>query len=135
MIRRKKRIIRKKGSKNKGSVFVSLIRLGSMLLVFLILVFSVCTAGYVIFFRTVLAEETPSGRNSVILRAAQFRPHQTGCWRFQPGFPLSRQQVIRNESRLFSRSPGLMFERSLTGEHHGDFGVCFVTGLDGFEIA
>ena len=67
MIHRKKKIIRKKVSKKKGSVFVGIARLCSVLFLFLILVFSVCTVGYVIFFRTVFAQEIPPSMKSTVV--------------------------------------------------------------------
>ncbi len=50
-----KKAPRKKASKKKGLAIRSIVRLFSFLILFLVLVFSVCTVGYVIFFRTVFA--------------------------------------------------------------------------------
>jgi len=66
MMQRKKKTTRKKTSKKKASVSVNIIRLFSLLFLFLILVFSVCTVGYVIFFRTVVAQEIPAASGSAI---------------------------------------------------------------------
>jgi len=52
MIPQKKKAPRKKASKKKGWAIRSIVRLCSFLILFLILVFSVCTVGYVIFFQT-----------------------------------------------------------------------------------
>ena len=67
MIQRKKKTIRKKVSKKKGSPLGGLVRLCSALFLFLVLVLSVCTVGYVIFFRTVFAQEIPQPINSAIV--------------------------------------------------------------------
>lgn len=67
MIQRKKKTIRKKVSKKKGLPFGGFVRLCSLLFLFLVLVFSVCTVGYVIFFRTVLANEIPLSNKSAIV--------------------------------------------------------------------
>jgi hypothetical protein len=50
-----KKATRKKASKKKGPVIRSIVRLCSFLVLLLVLVFSVCTVGYVIFFRTVFS--------------------------------------------------------------------------------
>ncbi len=63
----KKQITRKKVPKKKGSVFVGLVRLCSLLLLLIILVFSVCSVGYVIFFRTVFAQQIlPKIKNAIV---------------------------------------------------------------------
>ena len=63
----KKRTTRKKTSKKKGLVFISSTRLCALLFLLIILVFSVCTVGYVIFFRTVFAQEImPGTRNAIV---------------------------------------------------------------------
>jgi uncharacterized protein len=67
MLPQKKKTPRKKASKKNGSAFRSIVRLCSLLVLLLVLVFSVCTAGYVIFFRTVFAEEIPpSIKNGIV---------------------------------------------------------------------
>lgn len=53
----KRRLSKKKVSKKKGSFSISIIRLFSFLVLFLILAFSVCSVGYVIFFGTAFAGE------------------------------------------------------------------------------
>ena len=63
----KKKITRKKTSKKKGSVFRGLLRLCSLLLLLFVLAFSVCTVGYVIFFRTVFAQEILPAIKSAIV--------------------------------------------------------------------
>jgi len=50
----KKKVTRKKRATKKRPAAGSIIRWCSLLLLFLVLIFSVCTAGYVIFFQTVL---------------------------------------------------------------------------------
>ena len=67
MIPRKKKITRKKVSKKKGSVFAGIVRFGALLFVLLVLFFSVGTVGYVIFFRTVYAQQTLPSIKSVIV--------------------------------------------------------------------
>jgi len=57
MTQPKRRLSKKKVSKKKGSFSISIIRLFSFLVLFLILVFSVCSVGYVIFFGTAFADE------------------------------------------------------------------------------
>ena len=67
MKQRKKKIIRKKVSKKKRPVLGSIIRLCAVIFLFFALVFSVCTLGYVIFFRTVFAQEIlPSIKSAVV---------------------------------------------------------------------
>jgi hypothetical protein len=63
----KKKNTRKKASKKKGLVFISVARLSALLFLLIILVFSVCTVGYVIFFRTVLTQEMLPGIRSAIV--------------------------------------------------------------------
>lgn len=67
MIQPKKKIVRKRASKKKGSPLGGIIRLCSVLFLLLVLIFSVCTVGYVIFFRTVYAQEIPPSINSAIV--------------------------------------------------------------------
>jgi hypothetical protein len=64
MIQPKRRLSKKKVSKKKGSFSIGIIRLFSFLVLFFILVFSVCSVGYVIFFRTAFASEIPMVRVS-----------------------------------------------------------------------
>ena len=67
MIHRKKKRTRKKVSKKKGSVFVGIVRFGVLLFLLLVFVFSVGTVGYVIFFRTVYAQQILPSINSAIV--------------------------------------------------------------------
>lgn len=67
MIVRKKKITRKKASRKKGAVFVGIARLCSFLFLLIFLVFSVCTVGYVIFFRTVFAQDILPAIKSAIV--------------------------------------------------------------------
>lgn len=67
MIHRKKKKTRKKVSKKKGSVFAGIVRFGALLFLLLVFVFSVGTAGYVIFFRTVYAQQILPSTNSAIV--------------------------------------------------------------------
>ena len=67
MIHRKKKKTRKKVSKKKGSVFAGIVRFGALLFLLLVFVFSVGTAGYVIFFRTVYAQQILPSINSAIV--------------------------------------------------------------------
>ena len=57
MIFRKKKITRRKRAPKKREMFGTILRLSSLLILLVVLVFSVCTVGYVIFFRTVFAQE------------------------------------------------------------------------------
>jgi polysaccharide deacetylase 2 family uncharacterized protein YibQ len=57
MAQRKRRISRKKNTKRKSSLSANVARLCGLMILFLVLVFSVCAAGYVIFLRTVFAQE------------------------------------------------------------------------------
>ncbi|TKB06340.1 divergent polysaccharide deacetylase family protein [Desulforhopalus sp. IMCC35007] len=58
---------RKKKSSKKNWLFPSAGRLFLFILLFLFLIFSLCTAGYVIFFRTVFAQEImPSLKNNIV---------------------------------------------------------------------
>lgn len=67
MIQRKKKRTRKKVSKKKGSVFAGIVRFGALLFLLLVFVFSIGTAGYVIFFRTVYAQQIlPSSNNAIV---------------------------------------------------------------------
>ncbi len=67
MIVRKKRVTRKKVTRNKGSVFRLLLRLCSVLLLLFVLFFSVCAVGYVIFFRTVFAQQIlPAFKSAIV---------------------------------------------------------------------
>lgn len=67
MIQKKKKIIRKKASKKKGSVFESIVRLCSIFFLFIVLVLSVCTVGYVIFFRAVFAQQIlPTIKSAIV---------------------------------------------------------------------
>lgn len=45
---------------------LNLIRLGSLLFLLVILLVSLCTAGYVIFFRTVISQQTAPSKKSAI---------------------------------------------------------------------
>jgi len=67
MVQRKKKIIRKKISKKKGSLWSNIFRLFAILFLLFLLIFSVCTVGYVIFFRTVFAQEIlPSIKSAIV---------------------------------------------------------------------
>ena len=67
MILRKKKRTRKKVSKKKEPGFAGIVRFGALLLLLLVFVFSVGTAGYVIFFRTVYAQQILPSINSAIV--------------------------------------------------------------------
>ena len=74
MIPRKKKTTRKKVSKKKKSGFAGLVRFSALLLLFLVLVFSVGTVGYVIFFRSVYAQQKMPSIESVIVFEEQNLP-------------------------------------------------------------
>jgi polysaccharide deacetylase 2 family uncharacterized protein YibQ len=57
MAQRKKRITRKKAAKKKSSLFPNVTRWFAFILLLLVLTFSICAVGYVIFFRTAFAQE------------------------------------------------------------------------------
>ena len=67
MIQQNKRRLRKKVGKKKNKRSFSLTRLCAFLVVFLLLVVSVCAVGYVIFFRTVFAQEILPALKSAIV--------------------------------------------------------------------
>lgn len=63
----RKRVTRKKTAKKHATKFSGLVRLFSALFLLLVLLFSVCTVGYVIFFRTVFAKAIlPSIKSAII---------------------------------------------------------------------
>ena len=67
MVQRKKKIIRKKVSQKKGSLWGNIFRLFALIFLLFILIFSVSTVGYVIFFRTVFAQEIlPSIKSAIV---------------------------------------------------------------------
>jgi hypothetical protein len=99
MIQPKKKIVRKKASKKKGSAFGGIARLCSILFLLLVLVFSVCTVGYVIFFRTVYAQEIPPSINSAIVFEEPDPPPQNN----HTGFTIIPLRGDYRESRLSSR--------------------------------
>jgi len=67
MIQENKKRPRKKGRKRKGSGYFSLKRLSVFAALFLVLIISMCTLGYVIFFRTVFAQEIlPALRSAIV---------------------------------------------------------------------
>jgi|GEM_PF-769469 len=67
MIQKNKKRPRKKGRNRKNSSFFSLKRLFAFAVLFLVLAVSVCAVGYVIFFRTVFAQEIlPALRSAIV---------------------------------------------------------------------
>jgi hypothetical protein len=133
MIQPKKKIIRKKVSKKRGSSFAGIVRLCSILFLLLILVFSVCTVGYVIFFRTVYAQQIPPSINSAIAFEEPAPPHQNNHMGLSI-IPL-RGRIMENPDVLPVYRGELMFKGSLASKHHRHFRLGLVTCLDGFEIA
>jgi uncharacterized protein len=92
MISRKKKVTQKKSSRSKGSVFRSLIRLFSLLLLLFVLFFSVCTVGYVIFFRTVFAKEIlPTIKSAIVFEEPDPPVH------IEPDLPTYTEQVQKEE--------------------------------------
>lgn len=67
MTQENKKRPRKKGRKRKGSGYFSLKRISVFAALFLVLIVSICTLGYVIFFRTVFAQEIlPALRSAIV---------------------------------------------------------------------
>ena len=92
MVSRKKKITRKKTSRKKGSIFRTIVRLCSLLLLLFVLVFSVCTVGYVIFFRTVFAKEIlPSIKSAIVFEEPDPPVH------IEPEPPVDVEEVAKEE--------------------------------------
>lgn len=73
----KRQITRKRGSRKKSALFANAARLCVFMLLFMALAFSLCAAGYVIFFRTVLAQEiVPIGGSSIVFEEPDPPDHQ-----------------------------------------------------------
>lgn len=67
MVQEPKKRPRKKGGKRPGSKYISLKRISLFAALFLLLIVSICVLGYVIFFRTVFAQEIlPALRNAIV---------------------------------------------------------------------
>lgn len=104
MIFRKKKITRRKRPKKKGATLASILRLSSLLLLLIVLVFSVATVGYVIFFRTVFAQEIlPKLKSAIVFEEpdppvlVEMEPALELEWKNEVGPPPESVPVLERE--------------------------------------